>query len=72
MTNHPETCFECGVGHYQEVIEDYRRSLPKGEFLTVPKLLILHCDKCGEETIPPESSRRIETAVDQHRKIPRA
>ena len=66
MSNHPETCFECGEGHYQEVIEDYRRALPEGEILIVPKLLILRCDKCGEETIPPESSRRIETAVDQH------
>ncbi|MFT4586589.1 MAG: putative zinc finger/helix-turn-helix YgiT family protein [Candidatus Binatia bacterium] len=66
MSNHPETCFECGEGHYIEVVEDYRRALPDGETLTVPKLLILRCDKCGEDTIPPESSRRIETAVDQH------
>lgn len=65
MSNHPEKCFECGEGHYQEVIEDYRRTLPEGETLIVPKLLILRCDKCGEETIPPDSSRRIETAVDQ-------
>lgn len=72
MKNHPETCFECGEGHYQEIVGDYRRSLPNGKFLTVPKLLILRCDKCGEETIPPDSSRRIEKAVDQHRKIPRA
>lgn len=66
MSNHPETCFACGEGHYQEVVEDYRLDLPEGETLTVPKLLILRCNKCGEETIPPESSRRIETAVDQH------
>lgn len=66
MSNHSETCFACGDGHYQEVIEDYRLDLPEGETLTVPKLLILRCDKCGEETVPPESSRRIETAVEQH------
>ena len=66
MSNHPVTCFECGEGHYIEVVEDYRRALPEGETLTVPKLLILRCNKCGEETIPPESSRRIEAAVDQH------
>ena len=66
MSNHPETCFACGDGHYQEVIEDYRLDLPEGETLTVPKLLILRCGKCGEDTIPPESSRRIETAVEQH------
>ncbi len=66
MSNHPETCFACGEGSYQEVIEDYRLDLPEGETLTVPKLLILRCDKCGEDTIPPNSSRRIETAVDQH------
>lgn len=66
MKNHSETCFACGEGHYQKVIEDYRLDLPEGEVLTVPKLLILRCDKCGEETIPPESSRRIEAAVDQH------
>ncbi len=66
MSVHPEICFACGEGHYQEVIEDYRLDLPEGETLTVPKLLVLRCDKCGEDTIPPESSRRIETAVDQH------
>jgi putative zinc finger/helix-turn-helix YgiT family protein len=66
MSNHPETCFACGEGQYQEVIEDYRLSLPEGETLVVRELLILNCDKCGEETIPPESSRRIEAAIDQH------
>ena len=66
MSNHPENCFACGEGHYQEVIEDYRLDLSDGETLTVPKLLILCCNKCGEDTIPPESSRRIETAVEQH------
>ena len=54
MTNHPETCFACGEGHYTEVIEDYRLDLPDGDTLTVPKLHILRCDKCGEDTIPPE------------------
>lgn len=66
MNNDPKTCFECGEGRYIEVIEDYRRALPPGETLVVPKLLIFRCDKCGEDTIPPESSRRIETAVDEH------
>lgn len=66
MSNHPETCFECGEGHYVEVVENYRRVLPEGETLIVPKLLLLRCDKCGEDTIPPESSQRIEMAVDQH------
>lgn len=66
MNNHPEICFACGEGHYQDLIEDYRLDLPDGETLTVPKLLILRCNKCGEETISPESSRRIETSVDQH------
>ena len=66
MSNHPETCFECGEGRYIEVVEDYRRALPEGETLTVQKLLILRCDKCGDETIPPESSRLIEMAVEQH------
>ncbi len=66
MNKHPEICFECGEGHYIEVVEDYRRALPEGETLTVPKLLLLRCNKCGEEAIPPESSRRIEIAVEQH------
>jgi DNA-binding transcriptional regulator YiaG len=66
MSNHPNTCFDCGEGRYAEVVVDYRRLLPEGETLIVPKLLILRCDKCGEETIPPESSRRIETAVCEH------
>jgi YgiT-type zinc finger domain-containing protein len=66
MSNHPETCFECGKGHYVEVIEDYRRALPRGETLTIPKVLILRCDKCGKDAIPPESWRRIEKAVDRN------
>ncbi len=66
MSKHPEICFECGEGHYVEVVEDYRRALPEDETLTVPELLILRCSKCGEESIPPESSRRIEAAVEQH------
>lgn len=66
MSNHPETCFACGEGQYQEAIEDYCLDLPDGETLTVPKLLIFRCANCGEDTIPPESSRRIETAVDHH------
>jgi putative zinc finger/helix-turn-helix YgiT family protein len=66
MSNHPKSCFACGEGHYQEVIEDYRLDLPEGETLTIPKILVLRCSKCGEDTIPPESSRRIETAVEEH------
>lgn len=66
MSNQPITCFECSAGHYVEVVEDYRRALSDGEVLTVPKLLLLRCDKCGEDCIPPESSRRIEAAVDEH------
>ena len=65
MSNHPETCFACGQGRYQEIVEDYRLDLPDGETLTVPKLAILRCDKCGEDTIPPDSSRRIEATIDQ-------
>lgn len=57
---HPEICFECGKGHYQEVLEDCRAMLPSGETLEVPNLLILRCDECGEEVIPPESSRRVD------------
>lgn len=66
MSNHPKICFACDEGHCQEVIEDYCLDLPEGETFVVPKLLTLRCDKCGEDTIPPESSRRIESAVDQH------
>lgn len=65
MSNHPDNCFVCCEGLYRHVIEDYQLDLPEGETLTVPKLLILRCDSCGEETIPPESSRRIESAIDQ-------
>jgi putative zinc finger/helix-turn-helix YgiT family protein len=66
MSNHPKICFACGKGSYQEVLVDYLLDLPDGDTLTVPKLLVLRCDKCGEQTIPPDSSRQIETAVDQH------
>ena len=66
MTKNHEICFACGEGEYREVQEDYAVELPGGEVLTVPKLTILRCEKCGEETVPPESSRRIEAAVDEH------
>ena len=66
MSHHPKICFACGEGSYREVLVDYVLELPDGDTLTVPQLLILRCDKCGEDTIPPDSSRQIETAVDQH------
>lgn len=56
----PENCFECGGGHYVEVVEDYHATLPNGEELVVPHLPIFRCDKCGKDIIPPQSSRIIE------------
>lgn len=61
----PKLCFSCGVGHYHEITEDYRIDLPGGDMLIVPQVLVLRCDKCGDDSIPPDSSRRIEWAYNE-------
>lgn len=55
-------CFNCSQGEYQSKIEDYSSILPNGQNLVVKDIQILHCPQCGDECIPPESSRAIDRA----------
>lgn len=55
----PKHCFVCGTGIYVEVVQDYLTVSGRGP-IVVPSVLILRCDKCGEECLPPESSDKID------------
>ena len=67
MSENPKLCFACEEGNYREEVKDYLVELPEGDPLTVPDVLVLCCDYCGEETLPPDSSDKIETYIDRHR-----
>lgn len=59
MTTHPEYCFECDDGIYQEVAVDYKATTRDGVEIVVPNVQILRCQSCGEETVPAASVQQI-------------
>lgn len=65
MKRTSDICFACGQGHYHEVMDAYRVTLPEGDSVLVPHVMLLRCQNCGDEIIPPDSSRQIEAAVDR-------
>ncbi len=60
-----ETCFACGEAANEDVVENYRLDLPDGDTIEVQDLHFQRCRDCGEETIPPESARRVEQAIEK-------
>lgn len=58
MGSHPQ-CFTCGA-EYTERVMDYPVELPGGTSLVIPSVLFLCCDKCGDEDMPPVSSRKVD------------
>lgn len=63
----PKKCFACDLGDYSEVVKDCEFELPRGDKLTVPGVLVLHCARCGEEAFPPESLKKIDEAIEAHK-----
>jgi len=64
MSNHPEICFDCNEGHYDEVKIDYPVQSPSmDEPVVLKNLVILRCNKCGEELMPREASKRIDEII---------
>lgn len=63
MKNIPTNCIECGEGHYESHIVDYRQVIQDGTEITVPHLEIFRCNHCGTELIPAASSRKISEAI---------
>lgn len=64
-------CFHCD-GEYEKVVQDY-----KGEFgnkgkiygsFHVPDIEILTCNKCGDECIDNENSKKIDEVAEMKRK----
>jgi YgiT-type zinc finger domain-containing protein len=58
MTN--QNCFECEGGTYEKIRDTFRVTTQDGETLDVPLVTRWRCTKCGDEILPPESSRYIE------------
>ena len=66
---HPELCFECAEGCYEEILIDYPVKTPSmDEQIVLKEVMILRCNKCGEELMPQESSKRIDEIVVRYRK----
>ena len=59
MIDYPEKCFSCG-GNYRQEAVSYKLKAKNGKTVTIPDILVLICIKCGEETVPPDSGRKIE------------
>ena len=65
MSAHPMKCYACETGKYAETLVDFPIDLPEGDKLILPKLSILRCEACGDEIVPPDSSKRISSAIDE-------
>lgn len=63
MTTHPEHCFECEDGIYQEVVVNYKASTRDGVEIVVPDVKIFRCQSCGEETVPAASVKQISQSI---------
>lgn len=63
--NDRHSCFNCDEGELITFVEDFEVELPDGQRLVVPKLQIRRCNACGEETLPPASSRAVDEAIDE-------
>jgi DNA repair exonuclease SbcCD ATPase subunit len=57
-------CFTCGEADYNEVIGPYDVTLPNDRNLTIAGIKLLRCPKCHQESVPPESSKKIEAAIE--------
>jgi hypothetical protein len=66
-SNRPDACFNCGKAPYVERVKDYLVQLPAVEqgvnWLTIPDVLFLCCDECGDETLPPEGWKKADAAI---------
>jgi hypothetical protein len=64
-------CFMCKDGHYEPINQTYaalyqnRNTL---DTLSVPDIDVLTCDKCGDECLDSENSKKIDKARDEYRK----
>ena len=66
MSDNPSHCFDCESGTYDEVKTIYTVKLPEGDSFEIPDLVMLRCNKCGDEIFPSVSSDRIDTEIDAY------
>lgn len=59
----PSRCFDCADGKYESVTTNYEAETQDGNKVMVPNVVILRCDSCGAELLPPASLRRINAEV---------
>jgi len=65
MDTPDQTCFSCEEGVFEQHVSDYQIELSDGNVVVVPQLLIERCNHCGEESFPPDSCRRIDSALEE-------
>jgi putative zinc finger/helix-turn-helix YgiT family protein len=51
------------VGHYEEIVTEYRATLADGVELEIPGVKLLRCQNCGDELIPAETQDQIDRAI---------
>jgi YgiT-type zinc finger domain-containing protein len=58
-------CFQCSEGNLIETTIDGNFELPTGVKIIIPNVKVLRCDVCGDECVPPATSRGIERALER-------
>jgi transcriptional regulator with XRE-family HTH domain len=61
--NAPSTCFDCGVANLTRVKTTYEAETQDGNKVSVPDVIVLRCESCGAELLPPESLRRVTATI---------
>lgn len=61
-----DLCPCCGMGNLQTLERDYVADIGDGQKVTVPHIQMEVCDKCGEEILPLESAREVDSAIAEY------
>jgi|ERR1017187_1027778 YgiT-type zinc finger domain-containing protein len=60
-----QKCFQCEKGVFERLSTTYVVPTQDGENVAVPDIVLWRCNACGEEVLPPESSRNIEQWISR-------
>ena len=56
-------CCSCEHGHYTEVYDRYETVAADDVKIAIPRVKLLRCSNCGDELLPPETQKQIDTAI---------
>jgi YgiT-type zinc finger domain-containing protein len=60
-----QKCFQCENGVFERLSTTYVVPTQDGENVAVPNIVLWRCNACGEEVLPPESSRSVEQWISR-------